>query len=154
MVKPNITRLPDWPERLIDYFERMKTVGFEWGKNDCILFALGAAQVMTGIDTAKDFRGLYKTALGAARVMQKRFGTTNLSEAADAFKTKWESEEILNVLMAQRGDIVEADVVSAEGGSGPSLGVVDLDGTHALFAGPSGTIRIKITDCRRAWRVG
>ena len=153
MMKPNITRLPDWPERLIGYFESMKTASFEWGKNDCILFALGAAQIMTGVDTAKDFRGLYKNARGAARVMRKRFGTTNLSEAADVFKTEWGSEEC-PVLMAQRGDIVEADVVSAEGGSGPSLGVVDLDGTHALFAGPSGAIRIKIADCHRAWRVG
>lgn len=149
----SITRLPDWPERLVNYLERMKGTPFEWGKNDCILFALGAAQAMTDVDTAKDFRGMYKTALGAARVMQKKFGTTNLSKAADVFRIKWGSEEV-PILMAQRGDIVEADVVSAEGGHGPSLGVVDLDGTHALFTGPTGVIKIKITNCQRAWRVG
>ena len=148
-----VTRLPDWPERLVDYFTSMKEAPFEWGKNDCILFALGAAQAITGMDTAKDFRGLYKNAIGAARIMRKRFGTTDLSEAADVFKAEWGSEEV-PILFAQRGDIVEADVVSAEGGTGPSLGVVDLDGIHALFAGPSGAFKIKITDCRRAWRVG
>ena len=85
--------------------------------------------------------------------MRVRFGAVSLSEAASVFAAELGSEEVPTPF-AQRGDIVEADVVSAEGGSGPSLGVVDLDGAHALFAGPSGAIRIKITDCRRAWRVG
>src|SRR3990167_5210109 len=153
MTRQSIIRLPDWPERLVGYLATMGKAPFEWGKNDCILFALCAAQAITGLDTAKGFRGKYKNALGAARVMRMRFGAVSLSEAASVFATELGSEEV-STPFAQRGDIVEADVVSAEGGSGPSLGVVDLDGVHALFAGPSGAIRIKIADCRRAWRVG
>ena len=126
---------------------------FVWGQHDCVLFALGSAKAIAGVTTVDELRGKYKSAIGAQREMRKRYGASNLSEAATAVQREWGVEEI-PVSFAQRGDIVEADVVSAEGGSGPSLGVVDLDGVHALFAGPFGAIRIKITDCRRAWRVG
>ena len=148
-----IERRPDWPERLIEYLQEAAAKPFVWGQHDCVLFALGSAKATTGVATVDELRGKYKSAVGARREMRKRYGASNLTEAATAVQKEWEVEEI-SVLMAQRGDIVEADVISAEGDNGPSLGVVDLDGINALFAGPSGAIRIKITDCRRAWRIG
>src|SRR3990167_2570738 len=144
-----VQRLPDWPERLVEYLREATAKPFVWGQHDCVLFALGSAKAITGVTTMDELRGKYKSAVGAHREMRKRYGASNLMEAADAVTQKeWGVEEI-PVLFAQRGDIVEADVVSAEGGVGPSLGVIDLDGAHALFAGPSAAIRIKITDCPR-----
>ena len=148
-----LPKLDDWPERLNEYLTEIVGMPFVWGQHDCVLAALNAVKVMTGVDYALEIREKYSTALGAVRVMVRLYGVDSLSSAADVFCKKYEGEEV-PISFAQRGDIVEADVVSAEGGTGPSLGVVDLDGIHALFAGPSGAIRIKITDCLRAWRVG
>ena len=146
-------RFPDWPERLVHYLQEATKKPFDWGQHDCVLFALGAAKATTGVATVDELRGKYKSAIGAQHEMRRRYGASNLTEAATAVQKEWGVDEI-PILMAQRGDIVEADVIFAEGDSGPSLGVVDLDGSHALFAGPSGAIRIKIIDCRRAWRIG
>ena len=149
----SISRLPDWPERLVQYLQNKMREPFVWGQHDCVLFALGAAQATTGVGTVDELRGSYSSALGAAREMRCRYGASNLTEAANAVQREWGVDEV-PLPFAQRGDIVEVDVISAEGGSGPSLGVVDLDGVHGLFAGPTGVIKVKVKDCRRAWRVG
>jgi hypothetical protein len=43
---------------------------FEWGVNDCCLFAADAVQAITGEDLAADLRGAYGSALEAARVLR------------------------------------------------------------------------------------
>lgn len=71
--------------------------GFEWGTNDCLMFSLRIAQVITGIDYGKKYAG-YKTSKGAARRLLKYGGVEGM--ATDSFG------EPKSPLMAKRGDIV------------------------------------------------
>lgn len=150
---PALTRLRDWDVRLGAYLSTNLERGFRWGVNDCVLFALGAAEAMTGVDAAANLRGTYESALGAVRAMRRIFGAPDLAAAAAAFANLWGGEEI-SPLMARRGDIVLAECLTPEGGQGLALGVVGLDGQTAVFVGPAGTVSRKLRECRRAWRVG
>lgn len=147
------TRIPDWPERLAEYLQSKRYLPIDWGQHDCVLFALGAAEILLKQDFTSEIRGTYSDVVGATRAMRKLFKVSSLPDAADVFAKIQDSEEI-PVLMAQRGDIVEAEVIFPGGGSGPALGVVDINGTHGLFVGPKGLITVALKDCRRAWRVG
>lgn len=145
-------RFPDWPARLRAYLEAAARAPLVWGEHDCVLFSLGAAHAMTGVDAAENIRGKYSTELGAARLMRRLFGAANLSAAADEFCRRWNGERI-GVLNAQRGDIVEGWVEVRPGVRAPALGVVMLDARFAAFVSPMGYIKISVRDCVRAWRV-
>lgn len=64
-------RTNDWPTKLANYLLEKQKQPFEWGVNDCCLFAADAILAMGGLDVAKDVRGRYKTAIGAHRIMKK-----------------------------------------------------------------------------------
>lgn len=147
-----ISRLSDWPERLAVYLKAAEGRPFCWGGrdggHDCVLHALGAAEAITGIDVTSALRGTYDGALGAARRMKALYGSARLEEAAEAFRGRWAGERI-PPLLAQRGDIVLADVPQ------PSLGVVGLGGRTAGFAAEAGgLLHVPLRLCRLAWRVG
>ena len=72
-------RTNDWPTRLADFLLTKRSEPFQWGENDCCLFAADAIIAMGGEDVAKDVRGRYKTAIGARRIM-KSLGASNLVE--------------------------------------------------------------------------
>lgn len=87
-------RRETWPSDLDDF---LKTVGpFEWGQNDCCLFAANAIEAITGTDPAKSYRG-YKTKLGAA----KKLKGLSIEEV-------WTKEfgDPVNPKLLQRGDVV------------------------------------------------
>ena len=44
----NTRRLPDWPERLAAHIARHRATPFAWGAHDCVGFAFGAVQAITG----------------------------------------------------------------------------------------------------------
>lgn len=50
--------------------ERM-SVPFQWGSQDCCLFAASAAQIITGVDVASDVRGIYSCARGARLTLER-----------------------------------------------------------------------------------
>lgn len=72
-------RLNDWPTQLANFLLEKQKQPFEWGNNDCCLFAADAILSMGGQDVAKDVRGRYKTAIGAHRIM-KKLGAGSLVE--------------------------------------------------------------------------
>lgn len=87
-------RKESWPSDLNAFIQ---TVGpFQWGQNDCCLFAANAVECITGVDPAKKYRG-YKTKLGAAKKLK---GMT-----IDEVWTK-EFGEPINPKLLQRGDVV------------------------------------------------
>lgn len=92
-------RLPDWEARLAAYLEPLRARPFAWGSHDCCTFSFGAVEAMTGEDRMPEFRGRYRTGLGAKRALT-RIGAGGLAETMD---TKF--DRILASL-AQRGDIV------------------------------------------------
>ena len=73
---------------------------FCWGSWDCCLFAADAVQVQTGIDYAADYRGSYRTELGAARLL-KRHGHDSIRDAITA-----QLGEPLPATLCHRGDVV------------------------------------------------
>ncbi len=119
---------------------------FQWGGNDCCLFACDAIVAITGRDpVAKTYRGKYQTALGAKRLLDRNGGPEGI---AAKVCVKLGFQEI-NPLLAQRGDVVSyLSPVTGE----VSLGV--CIGMQAAFPGLERMELVLTGDCRKAWRVG
>ncbi len=84
-----------WEKRLNEFLD---SVGpFEWGSNDCCMFAVKAVEVMTGEDHGKPYRG-YKTGLGAARRLEKHGGVEGIATI--------ELGAPKPILYVKRGDVV------------------------------------------------
>ena len=113
-------RLTDWRARLEAYVSDCRGRPFEYGTHDCVLFAAGAVEALTGDDPAAEFRGRYRTRAGALRAL-RRAGYADVAEAVAA-----RFEEI-PVSRALPGDIavIEAD-------EGPALGVVQGEMIYVL----------------------
>ena len=125
----------NWRVLLIEHVLTAEQFPFEYGVNDCALFAADAVKVMTGTDFAADFRGKYKTALGAAKAL-KSAGYDNLEAlAADKFKE-------VPPLTAKMGDLAILDTPE-----GPALGIV----LGAEIATASG--RVYLTDIKKAYEI-
>lgn len=51
---------------------------FEWGEHDCLLMLADWAEVRTGADPAKGWRGHYRTRIGALRIISRAGGISSL----------------------------------------------------------------------------
>jgi len=134
-------RYYDWPERLFDVIKTAQSSKFEWGTNDCALFACDCANAVIGVDHAKSFRGKYKTRKGAMSALKKIEGVDSISKLADKYLG-----DRIELSIAQRGDVVLLTVESIE-----SLGVVA--GSYAVFLSPDGIQTVPLAKCVCAWRV-
>lgn len=142
-------RSQDWPERLARYVAERKRTAFAWGVHDCCRFTcLGlVAQGLADPMPARLRR--YRTARGA-RLAILRLGA-DLDAAATVLAAGAGLDEI-GVRFAGRGFPVLADVVCADGGIEPALGL--CMGRVATFVHPvSGLVDLPLPACRRAWRV-
>lgn len=144
-----LTRDQKWERKLHDYIESKRSAAFAYGSCDCALFTCDGIQAMTGTDIAAEFRGKYTTELGAAKVIKQVTGGSTVEDVADYVTKQFDMKEWPGVLYAQRGDAVIFDMPE-----GPTLGLVYLDGRHAVFIGSQGLRRQPVKQCRRAWRVG
>lgn len=128
-------RLPYWESILAEKIEEAKHLPFKWGTHDCILWAGGVAESITGKDYLSEFKGQYKTKKEAYRIIKSIAKT--LPEAVDQYVTR------KPVLMARRGDVVW---------NGEGMGV--CNGAHSIFLTPNnGLVSIKTKDCTIAWRI-
>lgn len=134
-------RYHDWPERLFAVVRKAQGSIFQWGRNDCALFACDCAQAMTGVDRAESFRGKYKTEKGARQALRKIENVKNLPQLADKYLG-----ERIELSHAGRGD-----VVSLKFGGREVLGVIT--GDYAVFVAPEGVETVPVEDCICAWRV-
>lgn len=132
-------RLPDWEARLGDYLARHRHAVFAWGRLDCVLFAAGGIEALTGDDPAAAVRGRYRTKTGAARKLRAQ-GCRTVAALMDA------RFEAIQPAFAMRGD-----VVMAQGSLGLCLGAL------ALFIGEEdgapGLVSLPLAAWERAWRV-
>ena len=127
-------RLPDWERRLADYIEAIDIASL--GAAPCAQFAADCAQAITGVDFYESYRGRYKTAAGAARVL-KRIGGGDLPLTFDLhFEQKPPA-------FAQRGDIVF---------NGESMGV--CIGGVGLFIDGDAFVQLPRNLWVKAWAVG
>ena len=133
-------RVPDWERRLVQAVESVRRKPFSWGTHDCATWAFDIRRDLTGgEDIAASWRGRYRTALGAHRVM-KRLGWDSLEAAGrDLLGTP-----LPTVLQAKRGDLVL-------GGPDPAYGI--CVGARVAFVAPDCLVFISLSDCSLAWRV-
>lgn len=133
-----LTRRPDWRERLHAFLDASRKRRFCWGAWDCVQFAGGAIEAVTGVNPSADYRGTYRTPREAITVLRSR-GYRALPDAVtDALG------EPVRGLQAAEGDLVET--------AGPGLAV--CTGVYAAALGPSGLEMLPPAAWRRAWRIG
>ena len=134
----------DFAERLFAAVAARRDTPFEWGVNDCALFACDVIRDASGVDYAAPLRGRYKSARGAARVL-KEFAGGGIEDAAEAIARDAGLAEV-PPLMARRGDFI---MVESE--AGPALGV--CLGEVAALMGASCMVTYPLPSWWRAWRV-
>ena len=129
-------RHADWPERLHQFIEDRREAVFLWGERDCCLFAADALRAMCGSDFGAGYRGKYKSAAGAARILLRQGGVAGV---ADRFLVR------APTLMAGRGDVVLID--SPEG---DALGV--CIGRQIAAQGKDGVVFLELSAAKGAWK--
>jgi hypothetical protein len=127
-------RFENWEKLLNDYLSKVGP--FEWGANDCCLFAANGVRAITGEDYAKPYRG-YKTAKGAMSRLK------DIGVAGVATKALGEPKP---PTLAKRGD-----VVSFESGDGLALGL--CIGAKIAAVGQDGLIMLPMNQALQAWSI-
>lgn len=89
----------NWQVEFLDFVKSQKDVPFEWGVNDCVMFAASAVTTMGIVDPVANSRGKYKTETGAKKHL--------LSKFPDLYAA-WDSafERLENNNYVQNGDVV------------------------------------------------
>ena len=129
-------RVPAWEDALVNYIAIKRHEPFEYGVNDCCLFAAGAVIEITGEDPMSEFRGKYDSLKGSLTVI-KEIGAGTLEATLDG---KFPEVAIGH---AQRGDLAFFD---------GSVGVVM--GGFAYFASDDGLERVPRAMWDKCWSVG
>lgn len=129
-------RKENWPHLLNEYIYEKRNEPFEWAKNDCWQFSIGAVKAISD----KDLTGIYEyeTARRAAELMKEYGGMIAVAE-----KHYGESKSIM---LAQRGDVV--CLINA----GRELLGVCL-GEMSAFVAESGIILKPTLECEKAWSI-
>lgn len=138
-----IERREDWEIRLHGALMAARGEAFAWGDHDCCLMAADIVDAMCGSEIAARWRGRYRTARGAARLLHRRGGI-------DAEMARLGLVE-RPCLLAQRGDVLSLPVVPELAETGLVLGICLADGI--VGAGPSGWWLVPLTSAERAWHV-
>ena len=134
------TRRSGWERHLAEAVSSARDRPFRWGRHDCATFAFDLRRAIAGgHDVAALWRGRYRTARGAVRVM-RQLGWQSLEAAGRDLL----GEPLASLHLAQRGDLVLAD-------SGLGFGV--CLGARAAGIAPSGLGLVPISACALAWRV-
>ena len=128
-------RRDDWEKKLTTYLDEVGS--FEWGTNDCCLFAANGVLAMTDKDYAEEYRG-YKTAKGAFSRLQKNGGVQGLATKA------WGDAK--PAMMAKRGDPVLFD-----SGDGFALGL--CVGAKIAAVSAHGVVMLPMSQAIQAWSV-
>lgn len=136
-----LSRLPDWPERLADTIEAARGRPFSWGSHDCATFASDCALAVVGRDLNGSARGAYASRLGAARYLRS-LGCACVADFADL-----NAGPRMPIVRARRGDWV-AEWSDAELGLGVACGA------HAVFLSQTGLTLRPTLGCVMAWRIG
>jgi hypothetical protein len=139
-----MSRYPNWPDLLAGFIEARRSRPFEWGVNDCCLFAADWVALATGKDPAAELRGTYSTALEAHRHITAAGGLAALAE--DALTRNGFSR--VDASLVGRGDLIIRD-----GGDGDCVGVII--GGHAAFVSTEGLRFVSIADQvdARFWKI-
>jgi aspartate/methionine/tyrosine aminotransferase len=123
-----------WENILTEYIQSKINTVFEWGQNDCILFAFGFVDLVTNSNFMQH-KGKCSNEVEAYQYLQS-LGFESVEDCVDFYLTR------KNVRLAQRGDIVCF--------SG-TLGV--CDGRLSYFLTENNMIKIPTLKCHFAWSI-
>lgn len=130
-------RIEGWDAVLVEYLRAAEQLSFEWGQNDCALWASGYVDRVTGSNHADAWRGLYHTEEGALALMAER-GFADPCAIADSILKR------RPLRLAKRGDLV----LHPTG----ALGI--CDGRRSYFLMPErGISPFPTLQCVKAWEV-
>lgn len=129
-------RFEDWPRRLSDYLSAMKDVPFEWGVNDCILFAAKGYESMTGIDYYSQYLP-YSNEAEAKAILESNGGFEGIIGANIGPGHR-------NILKAKRGDPVLLKIPNF------TCGLVDDSGQFIAVPSEKGIVKYPLS---KAWRI-
>lgn len=105
---------------------------FEWGENDCCMFAANWVKSVTGKDCMQEFRGQYHD-IDSARIALKKIGNGNL----------YRTMQVKFGNPVKRGLI--GDIAYSHQEHGPTLGI--CAGECSLFLGDD-LIKVPNKECR------
>jgi len=144
-----------WPRRLHQLISTSQAVTFAWGTYDCGQFAARWIREATGVDVAVAYRGKYTDEAGAeALFLNGGSSPAALGDFAAAIAAANGMAEVRPVTLARRGDVVWVDNGTPKNPSTyGALGVVSLDGRHAVCMSAIGLKRVHMHRWRRAWKV-
>jgi hypothetical protein len=138
-------RRSNWPAALALFVEEKRCEKFVWGVNDCCGFAADWVAICTGVDPCAAWRGKYRDAAGAARLIRRGGGLEALVDRALAAHG-WAQ---IARPMARRGDVVS--IATGRSARGVAAGV--CIGADAVFPGPDCVSFRAMDECRLAWRI-
>lgn len=125
---------------LAEFLRDRADAPFEWGVNDCCVFAADAVQAQTGRDLAAPWRRTYDDELSAEVVLLAFGGVAKIATEALGIPLPL-------VATARRGDIV-----LFESGVGPGLGICVGD-KFAVLRQEGGVGYLSMRHAVTAWRV-
>lgn len=131
-------RPQDWPARLQEYVEQVRSRPFDPVSHNCALFAAGAIAAITGRDPVSELDITLTSEADVEAVLKAHGGVRGLAVEYLG--------DIQPRLRARRGD-----VVIKPGEQGETLGI--CMGDHALFLGPDGLQARQLSECEGCWRV-
>ncbi len=88
-------KVDGWQKKLEGFLWSREHSPFEWGTNDCCIFACDGVEVMTGIDPACWFRGKYHNRKQAFRSLRE-FSGGSVKEMADKIQRNFRWKTIPN----------------------------------------------------------
>jgi len=135
-----LTRLDDWPERLMATIERHRTAVFEWGVYDCATLFADAVEAVTGVDPLASYRP-WKSER-SARMKMIKAGFKDMRAFARAHFPE------INPSQAGRGDLGFAS--QANHLSCPAV----IVGAHAVSRDEGGWIVMPTNVLTMAFKVG
>lgn len=133
-----VERHDNWPMMLSAYLTERLAMPFAWGSNDCLTFAAGLVERLTGYDFAAQYPA-YSNPVQANAIMTEHGGV-------EAIITACLGEPVDKYRMARRGDIVL--IMMPE----PSAGVVDDSGQRIAAIGATGMVRLPLSKAHLVWR--
>lgn len=131
-------RLPDAGARLRALLRERWAQPFEWGVNDCCLFAADCVLAQTGRDPAAGWRGRYRNAAEAGRLVHRLGGMERMAGAVLGMS-------LPTPLHARLGDV---------GLNRASNTLLVCLGQHWAGPGAQGLRLLPLAGADLAWRVG
>lgn len=135
-----MVRYEGWEKRFSDYLMESQSKGFQWGVFDCVLFAVKAVEVITGVNVYGEYLG-YKSQSGADKIIKK-------NGSLESLISKHFGDGHDYILRAKRGDLALVRIPYR------AIGVVDDSGQFVAVMSDKGYARIPLSKAKRIWSYG